>query len=72
MVQQNGDFRLCCQCVHPPFGKPGMRIQEQSIEEARNSSLHQRVRSQMLAGEEPAECKLCWSRTQSAIDARFQ
>ena len=70
MIQQNGDFRLCCQCVHPPFGKPGMRIQEQSIEEARNSKLHQRVRSQMLAGEEPEECRLCWNEESHGLNSK--
>jgi hypothetical protein len=70
MIQQNGDFRLCCQCVHPPFGKPGMRIQEQSIEEARNSELHQRVRSQMLAGEESPECQLCWDEERHGLNSK--
>jgi organic radical activating enzyme len=60
-IQQNGDFRLCCQCVHPPFGKPGMRVQEHSINLVRNSDMHKRVRSQMLAGQEPIECQLCWN-----------
>lgn len=65
-IQQNGDFRLCCQCVHPPFGKlqhgdgTYMNVENSTIEEARNSSLHKRVRKQMLAGEKPPECKLCW------------
>ena len=70
MIQQNGDFRLCCQCVHPPFGKPGMRIQEQSIEEVRNSELHQRVRGQMLAGEEPEECRLCWDEENHGLTSK--
>jgi radical SAM protein with 4Fe4S-binding SPASM domain len=70
MIQQNGDFRLCCQCVHPPFGKPGMRIQEQSIEEVRNSELHQRVRNQMLAGEQPTECQLCWDEENHGLTSK--
>jgi len=59
-IQHNGDYRMCCQCVYPPFGKPGMRVQDVDIDSVRNSELHKRVRRQMLAGEEPAECKLCW------------
>jgi hypothetical protein len=70
MIQQNGDFRLCCQCVHPPFGKPGMSIQKHSIEEARNSELHQRVRMQMLAGEQPAECQLCWDEESHGLNSK--
>jgi len=70
MVQQNGDFRLCCQCVHPPFGKTGMRVQDHSIDQARNSELHQRVRSQMLAGEEPDECRLCWDEERAGLSSK--
>lgn len=69
-VQQNGDFRMCCQCVHPPFGKTGMRVQDHSIDQARNSELHQRVRSQMLAGEEPAECQLCWDEERAGLPSK--
>jgi hypothetical protein len=69
-VQQNGDFRMCCQCVHPPFGKTGMRVQEHSIDRARNSELHQRVRSQMLAGEESPECQLCWDEERAGLPSK--
>ena len=69
-VQQNGDFRMCCQCVHPPFGKTGMRVQDHSIEQARNSELHQRVRSQMLAGEESPECQLCWDEERAGLPSK--
>lgn len=69
-VQQNGDFRMCCQCVHPPFGKTGMRVQDHSIDQARNSELHQRVRSQMLAGEEPEECRLCWDEERAGLSSK--
>jgi len=66
MIQQNGDFRLCCQTITPPFARPTtedgtvMNIKSNTIDEARNSELHKRVRAQMLAGEEPSECNLCW------------
>lgn len=70
MIQQNGDFRLCCQCVHPPFGKLDMRIQDHSINDARNSKVHQRIRSQMLAGEEPIECKLCWDEERHGLNSK--
>lgn len=65
-IQQNGDYRLCCQCVHPPFGKPktadgeSMSIQISDINDVRNSELHKRIRMQMIQGIEPDECKLCW------------
>jgi len=65
-IQQNGDFRVCCQCVYPPFARPTnkdgtiMNIKNNSIDDARNSDLHNQIREQMLKGEEPVECKLCW------------
>ena len=61
---------MCCQCVHPPFGKTGMRVQDHSIEQARNSELHQRVRSQMLAGEESPECQLCWDEERAGLPSK--
>lgn len=65
-VQQNGDYRLCCQCVYPPFGRLEdngnvLNIKDVSINDARNSLLHIKVRSEMLAGIESPECNLCWN-----------
>jgi sulfatase maturation enzyme AslB (radical SAM superfamily) len=37
-----------------------MNIKNNSIDDARNSDLHNQIREQMLKGEEPVECKLCW------------
>ena len=76
MIQQNGDFRLCCQTVAPPFARPTnedgtvMNIKSNTIDDARNSELHNRVRSQMLAGEEPPECKLCWDEEKIGLNSK--
>jgi hypothetical protein len=76
MIQQNGDFRLCCQTITPPFARPTnedgtvMNIKSNSIDEARNSELHNRVRAQMLAGEEPPECKLCWDEEKIGFNSK--
>ena len=64
-VQQNGDFRICCQCVHPPFAKISdesgmMNIATHSFEEARTSALSIEIREAQLSGEEHAACKLCY------------
>jgi hypothetical protein len=47
-----------------------MRVQDHSIEQARNSELHQRVRSQMLAGEESPECQLCWDEERAGLPSK--
>ena len=42
-IQQNGDYRVCCQCVHPPFAKLQdadgnfLNVLTTDINEARNS-----------------------------------
>jgi len=64
-VQQNGDFRVCCQAVYPPFAKiydenGMMNIQTHSVDEARNSQLSIDIRRSQLAGEENQACKLCY------------
>ena len=65
-IQQNGDYRMCCQCVDPPFAKLKddlgitKNVKNISIQEIRNSELLVNVRKQMLEGLEPAECNLCW------------
>lgn len=69
-IQQNGDFRLCCQCVHPPFGRTDKRIQIHTLEDARNSEVHKRVRKQMINGKEPSECKLCWDEEKLGLTSK--
>lgn len=64
-VQQNGDYRACCQCVYPPFGKLRtqdsiLKIQTHDIDQARNSDQLIEIRKQQLTGHEPAACKLCY------------
>lgn len=63
----NGDIRVCCQCIYAPFGlakKPDGSIYNaarDSADDARNSEIFLKIRSQMMAGEKPDDCKLCWS-----------
>jgi sulfatase maturation enzyme AslB (radical SAM superfamily) len=64
-VQQNGDFRVCCQSIYPPFAKISdengmMNIATHTIEQARNSTLSTEIRRSQLAGEEHSACKLCY------------
>lgn len=66
-TQANGDIRVCCQCVSAPYGKAkkqdgsfynGTRDNDREV---RNTSIFKEIRSQMLKGERPSHCKLCWS-----------
>lgn len=74
-IQQNGDYRACCQCIHPPFGrltdgeKP-MNVLDTSFDEARNAIELKEIRSQMMKGEKPAVCKLCWDEEASGLSSR--
>lgn len=74
-IQQNGDYRVCCQCTYPPYGKPikdnqAMNIQQYSIGEVRNSDLHKKIRQQMVNGIEPEECKLCFDQERLGLSSK--
>ena len=47
-----------------------MRVQDHSIDQARNSEVYRRVRTQMLAGEEPEECRLCWDEERAGLSSK--
>jgi hypothetical protein len=75
-IQQNGDFRACCQCIKHPFGfltdentKP-MNIITHTIDEARNSIVLKDMRAAMMRGEKPAVCNLCWEEESSGMSSR--
>lgn len=74
-IQQNGDYRVCCQCTYPPYGKPVkdnqvMNVQQYSIDEVRNSELHKKIRLQMVNDIEPEECKLCFDQERLGLTSR--
>jgi len=65
-IQQNGEFRICCQNIYSPFGKLKenevfLSINNSTIDEARNSNLIKELRSTMLKGERHDLCRLCYS-----------
>ena len=64
-IQQNGDFRICCQQVFEPYGKmisngEVLNIKNSTIDTARNHPTMKEVRASMLAGQEHPLCKLCY------------
>ena len=75
-VQQNGDFRICCQNIEQPFGKfekePGvfLNVQRDSFDTARNHKLVKEVRKSMLAGEEHPACDLCWKEEKIGLNSK--
>lgn len=74
-IQQNGDYRACCQCIHPPFGKltdgaSQMNVQTTSFDDARNAVELKEIRASMLRGEKPTACKLCWDEEATGLSSR--
>lgn len=64
-VQQNGDFRMCCQQIYEPYGKISTNgiisnIKNTEINEVRNSDIYKEVRKSMINGEKHSLCRLCY------------
>jgi hypothetical protein len=75
-IQQNGDFRICCQNIDKPFGKfqkEGewfLNAQWDTFEDARNHPFAKEVRKSMLAGEEHPACNLCWKEESIGLNSK--
>ena len=50
-----GDVKLCCRSM--PIGN----VKEQTLSSIWNSDRYKQVRKDMLDGERPAECNICWN-----------
>jgi hypothetical protein len=65
-VSQNGDMRVCCMCIHEPYGilknddGSVANIKDTPIEAARNTSLIKELRKSMVNGEQHSMCNQCW------------
>ena len=64
-IQQNGDFRICCQNIHRPFGKLSKNnavanIFNSEIEEARNCQEIKDLRVSMMNNKRNSLCNLCY------------
>lgn len=66
-IQPNGDFRICCMCIHEPFGKLKKEdnktianIKNTTLTEARNLPLIKELRQDMLNGKKNKMCNQCW------------
>lgn len=76
VIQQNGNYRACCQCIRYPYGiltdssGKTMNILTHTIDDARNSTVLKEIRSAMLKGEKPAACNLCWEEEKLGMASR--
>jgi sulfatase maturation enzyme AslB (radical SAM superfamily) len=75
-VQQNGDFRVCCQQIYPPFGKlknsdnTVANILADDINQVRNHNFYKEIRLSMMKGERHESCQLCWKEEDNGLSSR--
>lgn len=79
-VQQNGDYRACCQMIYPPFGKfkskkglthgVNYSVHNSDADDFRQSPPMMSIRAEMLKGERPDICKYCWEEEDSGIRSK--
>jgi sulfatase maturation enzyme AslB (radical SAM superfamily) len=71
-IQQNGDFRACCQCIYAPYGQltsnnKTLNIATADLNEARNHPVLKDLRKSMLQGEKHPLCNLCWKEEEHGL-----
>ena len=60
-IMTNGDIRMCCQMIYPPFGRTKVNVKDgKKIDDVRNLPILKQVRKSMLEGKKHDLCKLCW------------
>ena len=74
-IQQNGDFRICCQAIYSPYGKlfddgKPLNILTTDITTARNHTDFKSLRLQMLKNQKPASCKLCYTEESVGLNSK--
>ncbi len=76
-VQQNGDFRACCQNIDDPFGKfpkeeKGwfLNAQYDEWDTVRNHEVAKELRRSMLSGEKHSLCNLCWKEEANGLNSK--
>jgi sulfatase maturation enzyme AslB (radical SAM superfamily) len=74
-IQQNGDFRICCQAIYAPFGKlkdndVTLNIKNTDINSARNHKDFKSLRLQMLKNQKPELCKLCYKEEDVGLNSK--
>lgn len=74
-VQQNGDYRICCQQIHKPFGKltndgTVANVKNTTIDDVRNFKEIKDLRSNMLNGIRDPSCVLCYHEEDVGIESK--
>jgi MoaA/NifB/PqqE/SkfB family radical SAM enzyme len=75
-IQQNGDLRQCCQMIANPNGKffnddgTAIKFDIETIDAVQNHHSIKKIRKEMMAGEKPDACNLCWSEEENGIDSK--
>lgn len=74
-IQQNGDYRICCQAIYSPFGKLEedgklLNIKNISINDARNHKDFKSLRLQMLKNQKPKMCDLCYKEEDVGLNSK--
>jgi sulfatase maturation enzyme AslB (radical SAM superfamily) len=74
-IQQNGDYRICCQAIYHPYSKltdesGTLSVKNSTISEARNHQVYKNVRAEMLTGKKPNMCKLCYKEEELSLNSK--
>jgi MoaA/NifB/PqqE/SkfB family radical SAM enzyme len=73
-IEPHGIFRACCQIKESVHNKDGrqLNINNDSIEDARNSHTMQELRKDFLAGKRPSSCSNCWKEEEAGNMSKRQ
>jgi len=74
-IQQNGDYRICCQNIHHPFGKLSIdgdtaNIKNCEFNEARNLPEIVELRKDMVNGVQNKLCSMCYDEEKSGLPSK--
>jgi len=77
-IQQNGDLRQCCQMISSPHGKffdqagKAIKFDKENIDTIQNHPSLKKIRKEMIEGQKPAACNLCWTEESDGITSKRQ
>lgn len=74
-IQQNGDYRICCQIIDKPYGKLSqddkfLNAQSSTFESIRNHPTLAELRKSMINGEKHSLCNLCWKDEANGLNSK--
>jgi sulfatase maturation enzyme AslB (radical SAM superfamily) len=74
-IQQNGDFRICCQNIYVPFGKLSKdnvvaNVSTLNVQDARNCQEIKDLRVSMMNNERNSLCNLCYNEEDLGLNSK--